>query len=114
MKHQNWNFKNKSILYSLLIGSMMSLVSCTAQKENHTENKAALEEGYEYFEIIQNHERSCPIFLASESNDTIDPINAYSFLEETQKEVWLKYRKLRRKNRCGQIPPVEIVEVYKP
>ncbi len=114
MKHLILYFKNYSILNGLLLSVVMSLGSCTTQKDNYKENKVALEKGFEYFEIIQNSDRSCPFFLVSERKDTLDPVNAHSFIEETQKEVWLKYRRLRRQNRCGQVPPVEIVEVYRP
>lgn len=101
------------------------LVFCMAAACNSTqkttEDKAVdtakiqmmLADGYVSAKVImQPSQEGCPVVLKTE-NEYIDPINLQEDMKVDQMEVWVKFARLRRMNRCDMAGPVSITEIQK-
>lgn len=102
-------------------------VSCNSTK-NTTEEVSSTEtekikmnekltaEGFQEAIIIASEaENDCPYTLMIDNNKDMlyDPINLEEEYKINGKKVWVKYRPLRRQNRCAKASPVEITTIQK-
>lgn len=63
--------------------------------------------------VASKKDGDCPftIKLEGESSNVIDPINLDDSYKKDGKKVTIKYQLLRRKNRCENANPVNIIEI---
>ncbi|ARV12091.1 hypothetical protein BTO09_06880 [Gilvibacter sp. SZ-19] len=105
--------------------SLFAFVFCVAascnsgqQAKEDSAAKAAKEqmmtaEGYQAATVVVQAESSgCPVVLKLE-NEYVDPIDLKDEFKTDQLEVWVKFSRLRRMNRCDMAGPVSITEIQK-
>lgn len=73
-------------------------------------------DGYTRVRITGTKSSDCPFVLAIEnSEEKLDPVNLdeekFSSYRKDGELIWIKYRRLRRANRCPDANPIEIIEV---
>ncbi|MDT0556478.1 hypothetical protein [Patiriisocius hiemis] len=73
-------------------------------------------EGFQEAIVIASEvENDCPYTLMVNNNKDMlyDPINLEEEYKSNGEKVWVKYRPLRRQNRCTKASPVEITSIQK-
>ena len=94
-------------------------LSCNSSKQTTETNNKELEEqliadGFvKGMVVIQKQESACPIIIVLENGEKIDPINMEQSFRTDQLDVWVKFARLRRLNRCPEAHPVNITEIQK-
>ena len=79
-------------------------------------NEKLIAEGFKKAIVIESKiENDCPYTLMMDGNKDIlfDPINLEEKYKSNGEEIWVKYRPLRRQNRCAKANPVEITAIQK-
>jgi len=113
----------KFIIGNVLLSLLIVLGSCNSTKEAapHKEDSKQIEfnlikEGYTLGIIVYNKDIECSyVIIDNKSGFKYDPININDARFETfkvdKKEVYFKFRLLRRMNRCENIQPIELVDI---
>ncbi|HLW31074.1 MAG TPA: hypothetical protein VKX40_02350 [Aequorivita sp.] len=118
----------------LFFGLTLSIMSCNSSKtsqnvgttstiENSTDmdlmdEQKLIEDGFVKGIVVHSEiEGDCPYTIKMENGPGefyyLDPVNMDESFKKDGEEVWIKFRGLRRMNRCNKANPVEIVEIKK-
>lgn len=118
----------------LFFGLILSVMSCNSSKtsqnvgttstiENSTDmdlmdEQKLMEDGFIKGVVVYSEmEGDCPYTIKMENGPSefyyLDPVNLDENFKVDGEEVWIKFRGLRRMNRCNKANPVEIVEIKK-
>lgn len=105
------------ILTFLSLFMALSCNSYESAKNNEInqaqKNKQMIAKGFTQATVIlQASEQGCPVILKTES-ESFDPVNIDQSFSIDQLEVWVKFTRLRRANRCNMAWPVSIFEIQK-
>ena len=85
----------------------------TQNAEKHsTDKRNMLSKGFQEASLELNSSDGCPVLLIM-GEEQLDPINLSDFTIETPSEVWVKFGRLRIKNRCDAASPVKIEAIEK-
>lgn len=94
-------------------------VSCNSGKEvknDQTDSKAQQKmEAMGYVSgivMLQAEGSGCPVVIKIE-NEVLDPIDLDEEFKVDQIAVWVKFKRLRRMNRCPKALPVSITDIKK-
>ena len=108
----------KQFLLSFTVLMCMA-ASCNSTKQATTntdakaESEAMIANGFSLANIVvQPSEEGCPVVIKTES-EYLDPINLKPEFNKDQLQVWVKFARLRRMNRCTMAAPVNIMEIKK-
>ncbi len=102
---------------SIILLLFLFIISCNCNKKVVKNEKKIMPAGFKKAIVIKADSNDlCHIKLQieGEKNDQyFDPINLKDFYKSSKKIIWIKYVKLRMKNRCPNTQPIKITEMYK-
>lgn len=92
----------KNIKYVLLACIFMA---CNVQ---HSDNEKWKQEGYSLVTLVTAKNPSpCDVLFRTETGELIDIVNYQDFTKGLKENYWVKFRRLRRANRCHKAQVVE-------
>jgi hypothetical protein len=105
----------KSIVTVLSFGIISSCATKKDSEKSSLEETKMLESGFSKASMVESKiEGDCPYTIQlSEGGVFLDPINLDDAYKKQGEKIWVKYRGLRRMNRCDKANPVEIEEIQK-
>jgi len=104
----------KKISHILIL--LFLVTSCNCNKKATKKEKKIIPEGFKKAIVIKTDSNDlCKVKLQieGEQNDQyFDPINLKDFYKSSKKIIWIKYVRLRMKNRCPNMQPIRITETF--
>ena len=110
---------------AFVIASFMILVnSCKTTNSSNSESvekssteaksveKVMMSQGFQEAQLQVNTSEGCPVFLIV-GDEQLDPINIQDFSMKVPSKVWVKFGRLRMKNRCDEANPVKVEAIEK-
>lgn len=61
---------------------------------------------------LQGSGSTCPVIIQIE-NEVLDPLDLGEEFKVDKTEVWIKFNRLRRMNRCPEALPVSVADIKK-
>ena len=103
-------------LFKLFLSGLAILIlSCNASKKTNENTSKMIKEGYSSGVIIVQKNSGCPYVIKLDNGTLYDPINLAHLwrLKNADEKVWFTFRRLRRRNRCDQANPIELIDIQK-
>jgi hypothetical protein len=103
----------------VLFALLNMTLSCNSSKQTTETNNKEMEEqliadGFvKGMVVVQKQKSACPVIIVLDNGEKIDPINIEEAFTADQLNVWVKFARLRRLNRCPEAHPVNITEIQK-
>ncbi|NQX76435.1 hypothetical protein [Gilvibacter sp.] len=102
-----------ALAFCLSASCISSQQATTSEADKAAKTQMMTEAGFTAATVIvQPQEAGCPVVIKLE-NEYLDPIDLKEEFKIDQLEVWVKFSRLRRMNRCDMAGPVSISEIQK-